>query len=78
MHELVFAQAVEPNREANVERLEGARTSLSIMPHAEVPVHAARDEVHPHLVNPAFPLLAVFTHEGAHLVLLTGVNTRDA
>ena len=34
--------------------------------------------MHPHLVNPAFPLLAVLAHQGAHLVLLASVDARHA
>ena len=34
--------------------------------------------MHPHLVNPAFPLLAVLAHQGAHLVLLACIHARHA
>ena len=41
LHEFVFRQAVEPNWKADVERLQGTWAGLSVVTHAQVPIHAA-------------------------------------
>ena len=78
IHELMFGKSVKPNRQTDIERLEGAWFLFPFVTHVYYPIHTGSDQVQSAFMNPFRPIAAFVIHVVFHFFLLAFIDPRHA